>query len=153
MHTQLELSLKRKSNKTGFEPYHNFWHLYFYGIRIFPFDSISTHSPFHRINWLTYLLQYYIIIRYQTFFYMKNCSATYLYFYFKGKYLHMKASISFTDDSMTKWHNLTNIDILLHQFSRHPGCILGIIYGLFTSIQIQFIEKTMLGQKKLMTCF
>lgn len=153
MHTQLELSLKRKSNKTGFEPYHNFWHLYFYGIRIFPFDSISTHSPFHRINLLTYLLQYYIIIRYQTFFYMKNCSATYLYFYFKGKYLHMKASISFTDDSMTKWHNLTNIDILLHQFSRHPGCILGIIYGLFTSIQIHFIEKTMLGQKKLMTSF
>lgn len=65
----------------------------------------------------------------------------------------MNASISFTDDSMTKWHNLTNIDIILHQFSRHPGCILGIIYGLFTSIQIHFIEKTMLGQNKLMTCF
>lgn len=149
MHTQLELSLKRKSNKTGFEPYHNFWHLYFYGIRIFPFDSISTHSPFHRINLLTYLLQYYIIIRYQTFFLHEELFSHIFVFL----YLHMNASISFTDDSMTKWHNLTNIDILLHQFSRHPGCILGIIYGLFTSIQIHFIEKTTLGQKKLMTCF
>lgn len=49
-HAHLTCTFPKKENPTqlswsGFEPYHNFWHLYFYGIRIFPFDRIIIPPP------------------------------------------------------------------------------------------------------------